>query len=117
MNALVYFVKSVGHALRGVTRFFRYERNGRIQGIIALLAIALALYFRIQRMEWIIIILCICLVIGLEMMNSALERLCNLYTRDRHPEIKIIKDVAAAAVLLASIGSAVIGVLLFSAYV
>jgi len=64
-------------------------------------------------MEWIVVLLCICAVLGLEMINSALEHLCNLVQRDYHPLVKKIKDVSAGAVLIASIISVVIGFIIF----
>jgi Diacylglycerol kinase len=59
------------------------------------------------------VLFCIGLVISLEMINSAIERYCDLVTTDFHPGIKVIKDVAAGAVLVASITSLIIGLIIF----
>jgi len=112
-----YFIRSVFFALRGIYNFFRVERNGQIQGSIAVLAIAAGCFFRLQKIEWLFLILCIGAVISLEMLNSAIERVCNMYTTDFHPAIKIIKDVAAAAVLWTAIIAAIIGGIIFLPYV
>ena len=112
-----YFIRSVFFALRGIYSFFKSERNGQIQGTIGLLAVIAGCFFRLQKMEWLFLFLCIGAVISLEMLNSAIERVCNMYTTDFHPAIKIIKDVAAAAVLWTAIIAAIIGGIIFLPYI
>ena len=102
--------------MNGCWLFFRRERNGKIQGVIALLAIIAGLVFSITKTEWLALLLCTGLVISLEMLNSAVERICNMYTTDFHPAIKIIKDIAAAAVLWSALVALVIGLLIFVPY-
>ncbi len=105
--------KAFLNAFNGLRYFFLHERNGKIQLGISVIVIALATYFQITTMEWVSILLCTGAVLGLEMMNSAVEKLCDLVHTDYHPVIKIIKDVAAASVLWASIISSVIGCIIF----
>jgi undecaprenol kinase/diacylglycerol kinase (ATP) len=93
--------------------FFRRERNGQIQGVVAVITVAAGFFWGVSRMEWIALLLCTALVISLEMLNSAIERICNLYTTEFHPAIKIIKDMAAAAVLWAALIAFVVGLLIF----
>lgn len=112
-----YFIRSLSFAWQGIFQFFRRERNGQIQGVLAVLVIAAGIFFGISKMEWLAILGCTSLVISLEMLNSALEKLCNLYTADFHPAIKIIKDVAAAAVLWSAFFSLVMGCIVFLPYV
>jgi undecaprenol kinase/diacylglycerol kinase (ATP) len=112
-----YFIRSLRFAFNGIYQFFRRERNGQIQGVIALLMTGAGFFFAITKSEWIALLFCIAMVVSLEMLNSAIERICNMYTTDFHPAIKIIKDVAAAAVLWSSILSLVIGLLIFFPYV
>ncbi len=69
--------------------------------------------FKVNEIEWMMLLLCIGLVIGAEMLNSALEKICDLVHKDFHPTIKIIKDVSAAAVLWLAIISAIIGIIIF----
>jgi undecaprenol kinase/diacylglycerol kinase (ATP) len=59
------------------------------------------------------VITCGTTVLVLEALNTALEYMCDLITKDVHPGIRIIKDVAAAAVLLAATGSVLIGLIIF----
>ena len=70
------------------------------------------LNLKVDTIEWTILILCMILVLSLEMINSAIEKICDLIQPNQHPQIKIIKDVAAGAVLLASIGAAIIGAII-----
>lgn len=108
-----YFLRSLRFAFNGIYHFFRRERNGQIQGVLAVIAILAGLLLGITRLEWLALLLCTALVISCEMLNSAIERICNLYTTEFHPAIKIIKDVAAAAVLWAALLSLVVGLLIF----
>lgn len=107
------FLASLGHACNGLLGFFSTERNGRIQVCFAIIALAAAACFGISDMQWLVVLMCIALVLSLEMMNSAVEKLCDLVHKDYHPAIKVIKDVAAASVLLSAIVSAIAGLIIF----
>ena len=74
---------------------------------------ALSIVLHLHHDEWIIVLICIAMVIGFEMLNTAIETLCNMVQEEYHPLIKIIKDVAAAAVLWVSIISVIIGLIIF----
>lgn len=107
------FFKSVTFATEGVKQFFSCDRNGKIQIVIGITAITLGLTVSLSSFQWLLVLFCIGLVISLEMINSAIERYCDLVTTDFHPSIKIIKDVAAGAVLVASVMSLIIGLIIF----
>lgn len=68
-------------------------------------------------MEWLAVILCFALVIGLEAVNTALEYLTDLVSPDYHPLAGKTKDVAAAAVLIAALGAVAVGLLVFVPHV
>jgi len=93
--------------------FFLNEVNGIVQLVTAALAIALAVGLRISTTEWLFVIMCIGFVIGLEMLNTAVENLCNVVQEEYHPIIKIVKDVAAAAVMWVAVMSLIIGAIIF----
>lgn len=97
------------HAFNGLWYFFLHERNGRVQCVAAFVAIGCGWLLAITTAQWICILLCIGAVLSLEMMNSALEKLCDVVQDEYHPAIKIVKDVAAGAVLWASVVSVAIG--------
>ena len=116
MKKLHYFIRSLQYASNGFRLFFRRERNGQIQGVVALVVIAMGFVFGITKTEWLALLLCTGLVISLEMLNSAIERICNMYTTEVHPAIKIIKDIAAAAVLWSALVALAVGLLIFVPY-
>jgi len=107
------FFNAVLFALQGMKQFFSRDRNGQIQIVIGITAIILGFTVSLTSFQWLLVLFCIGLVISLEMINSAIERFCDLVTTDFHPGIKVIKDVAAGAVLVASITSLVIGLIIF----
>ncbi len=106
-------ILSFWYAVNGIHRFFRCEYNGQIQLAAACTAIIAGFLLHIERLEWIVILLCCALVLALEMVNTAVEKVCDLVSTDYHPLIKIAKDVSAGAVLLSAFTSAVIGALIF----
>jgi len=107
------FIYSVQFAWQGILKFFTNDRNGKIQTVIAITAITLGFILSISSFQWLLVLFCIGLVISLEMINTAIEKFCDMVTTDFHPGIKIIKDVAAGAVLVASIFSLLIGLIIF----
>ena len=107
------FIRSVLFALQGMRQFFSRDRNGKIQIVFGVIAILLGFTVSLSSFQWLLVLFCIGLVISLEMINSAIERYCDLITTEFHPGIKTIKDVAAGAVLMASIMSLIIGLIIF----
>lgn len=114
---MLHFIKSFGWAFNGLIIFFRHERNGQVQLAAGTTAVILAFIFEISAVEWAFIIGCITAVLSMEMMNSSLEKLCNLVHPKYHPAVKTIKDMAAGAVLWLSLGSAIIGSIIFVPHV
>jgi len=80
---------------------------------IAIIVIIISVCLGVNKGEWMVILLCIALVIGLEMLNSAIEKLCDAVHPEIHPFIKYTKDIAAGAVLWACIISGIIGAIIF----
>ena len=106
-------IKSVGFALRGVLVLIRTERSIKIQLFIALLITAAGFYYNISATEWILQTLAIALVLGIEGLNTALEKIAD-YIQPRYDQkIGFIKDVAAGAVMLVAIGAAIIGLIIY----
>jgi diacylglycerol kinase len=106
-------LRSVGTGFLGLTHAFGSEQNLRIHGVIAVCVIAAAIFFALAASEWIAILFCIGLVISAECMNTAMERLANRVSLEKHPLIKQAKDCSAAAVLVLAMTSAVIGGIVF----
>jgi diacylglycerol kinase len=106
-------LKSFANAFAGMAYFFANDRNGKIHLAITVAVVATSIALQVSTVEWMIVLLCVALVIGLEMLNSALEKLCDLVEPNYHPTIKVIKDVSAAAVVLAAIISVIIGIIIY----
>jgi diacylglycerol kinase (ATP) len=107
------FLKSLGFALQGVVFLLRSQPNARIHLLASALVCAAGAYFRLSRTEWLGIVVAIVLVWSAEAFNTALEELADALHPDPHPGIGRAKDVAAAAVLIAAVGAAAIGMLVF----
>ncbi|MGE5320470.1 MAG: diacylglycerol kinase family protein [Hyphomicrobiaceae bacterium] len=107
-------MNSFSHALRGMGLLVRTQPNARVHLLATLLVCAAGVYFGLDRGEWAWLIVAVVLVWGAEAFNTALEQLADAVHPARHPGIGRAKDMAAAAVLIAALGAAVIGVLVFA---
>lgn len=106
-------LKSFKYAFNGFKVLFRSEHNARIHLFFAILACIFGVLLDISASEWVAILILIALVIGAEILNTCIEKLCDYISPDWHEQIKIIKDLAAAAVLFAVIIAIVCGAIIF----
>lgn len=106
-------IDSFNYAVSGIITAIKTEKNMRIHYLIAILVITLSLFFDFSRTEFLLLLFAISLVVVAEMINTALERVIDLITQEYHPLARLVKDVAAGAVLIAAINSIVVGYLLF----
>lgn len=107
------FLSSFKHAFNGISIAIKRERNVKIELAITFIVITACILLEISFNQILIVILCCTFVISIEFLNSALERVVDLVTCDYHDLAKQAKDLAAGAVLIASIGSAIIGFFIF----
>jgi len=107
------FFKSLGYALKGIQSAIKYEVHMRIHLLVAATSIGFGFYINLSKMEWLILCLTINLVLFSELFNTALEANVDLVTKEKKPEAMLAKDVAAGAVLIASINAIVVGWFLF----
>ena len=106
-------INSFKYAWEGLCQFIRQEHNARIHSAATVLVVIAGWYLDIDRSEWLAVIMCIGLVWTVEMLNTALENLCDYVSPAYDPKIKTIKDLAAAAVLISAITSVIIGGYIF----
>jgi diacylglycerol kinase len=106
-------IKSFGWALSGLKDSILHEKNFRIQYIIALLVIVSGIFISLSKIEWLIILICFAVVLSFEIINSAIEKLCDVVCPDFNPAIKKVKDMSASAVLISAIFSFIIGCIIF----
>ncbi|PJE76704.1 diacylglycerol kinase [Candidatus Uhrbacteria bacterium CG10_big_fil_rev_8_21_14_0_10_48_16] len=105
--------KSFRHATRGVAVVFRSEQSFRIQVFISVWVLFFGYLFQVKMFEWILLVLLIGSVLTLELINSIFERIVDSFKPRIHPIVKDIKDIMAGAVLIASIISAIVGLMIF----
>ena len=110
-------ILSFGYAIQGIKIAFKEEPNFRIH-ISALFAVfSFGLYCNITPSEWIQISIVSSIVIITELLNTAIEDICNYITEEQITAIGRIKDIAAAAVLISAVMGATVGFLIFKPYV
>jgi diacylglycerol kinase (ATP) len=109
--------RSVKCALAGVFTMLRYEHNAWIHALATLCVSVLGYCVHLDRSEWCWIIIAILTVWAAEALNTAFEFLADVAVPDFHPTVEKAKDVAAGAVLIASIGSVIIGTLILGPHV
>ena len=100
-------------ALSGVWYSLGHNRNLRIHFAAAFIVVILSIIFRVNAFEMGILGVMILLVISAEMINSSIEQMTDLITKEHNEEAEIAKDVSAGMVLLTAVGSVVVGILIF----
>jgi diacylglycerol kinase len=103
---------SFRHAFSGWWYVIRTQQNAWIHAVATIMALLVSAWLNLNRVEWALIIIAIAFVWTAEFFNTALELIVDLTTKERHPLAKVSKDVGAAAVLIAALTAAVIGVII-----
>ncbi|MCM0624278.1 MULTISPECIES: diacylglycerol kinase family protein [Lysinibacillus] len=106
------YLRSFGYAFEGIITASK-EQNFKSHIVSAIIVILASYLTGLSRMEWYIVLLLIALMFALEMMNTAIERVVDLASPEIHPLAKQAKDIAAGAVLVFALFSAIIGLLIF----
>jgi diacylglycerol kinase (ATP) len=110
-------VESFNYAVEGIIHVLRTHRNMRIHLAAAAIVLVIALWIGVTRMELVVLLLAIAFVLIAEMINSAVEAAIDVATSSFDPLAKLAKDIAAGAVLIASINAVAVGYLVFSGHV
>ncbi len=106
-------MNGVSHAWRGALLLLRTEASIKAQVFIAMLMTAAGFYYEISSMEWILQILSIALVLGIEGVNTAVEKISDYVQPEYDEKIGFIKDISAGAVMLVSIAAVIIGFIIY----
>ena len=104
---------SFKHAFNGLSEVFKTETNFKIHILAALIVSAAAFLLVTGPEEWIAIILTFIIVTVTEIINTAVEKLCDVVSPQYNEKIKVIKDISAGAVLLSAIGAVAVGLIIF----
>ena len=106
-------IRSFGFAFSGLKTLFKEEHNALIHLAAALGVIVLGWVYALSRMEWVAITFCIGFVFVMEILNTSIENIADFVSPERNDSIKKVKDLAAAAVLIAALTTLIIGALIF----
>lgn len=109
--------RSFVHAGRGILLFLKTTHNAWIHVLVSLIVLFLAWYFSVTSIEWILLVFAIGFVFVAEAFNTAIEIDIDLTSPEYHPYARDTKDVAAGAVLIASITVIIIGCIIFVPYI
>ncbi len=110
-------LRSFGHAFRGLKVLVQTQHNARIHAVATILVVAAGVLARISPTEWALIALAVVCVWATEALNTSIEFLVDLVSPELHPLAAKAKDVAAGAVLVAAIGSLIVGALVFGPHI
>lgn len=105
--------KSFGYAFKGIDNVIEHEPNMKIHVVVAILVVIMAFILKVSIIEWIILVLLIGAVLAAETINTTIENLVDMYTKEYDEKAKIVKDTAAGTVLILAITSAIIGLIIF----
>ncbi len=107
------FAKSMKLAIKGIGYLFLYHRNMRIIFLSGIAALLVGLHFGLKGIELVALCITITLVFMAEIFNTAIEMMMDIITDKYHTLVKLVKDIAAAVVLLASLNAIAVGYILF----
>ena len=116
-NFLSKEIQSFGHALRGIKVLVATQAHARFHLLATIVVVALGLVFSVSKLDWLILLLAIMAVWVAEALNTSIEFLCDRVSPEYNDLVKSAKDVAAASVLLASMGALILGALVFWPYI
>jgi diacylglycerol kinase (ATP) len=105
--------KSLGFAIKGAIKLITTEHSIMVQSTIAVLLIIAGFYFEISREEWMFQTLAIGLVLSIEGLNTAVEKIADFIHPEFHNRIGFIKDIAAGAVFFAALTAIIIGCFIY----
>lgn len=106
-------INSFKYAIQGILSSFKTERNMKIHIFVMILVIIAGILLKINKYEWIICVLCFAMVIGGELLNTAIETVVDIAMPYKNEKAKNAKDVSAGAVLVFTIGAAICGLIIF----
>ncbi len=106
-------LKSIGYAFKGAVLLLKTEASIKVQFGIAVAMIIMGFALHISLTEWIIQLLAIALVMSIEAVNTAVEKIADFIHPEHHEKIGFIKDIAAGAVFIASVFAVIIGLIIY----
>jgi diacylglycerol kinase (ATP) len=109
-------IKGIKYAVKGFFLLLSTENSIISQSIIAVIFTGLGFYMEIDRLEWALQIFALGLILSIESLNTAVEKVCDFIHPDHHEKIGFIKDVASGAVAFAVLTAIIIAALIYVPY-
>jgi diacylglycerol kinase len=109
-------LKSFRYAVQGFLYIIQYEHNARIHLFISGVVLIMGFLLHIRRLEWVLVLLCMGFVLTAEMINTTIEKLSDIVSPHKNDQIRVIKDISAAVVLLSSFIAMLAGLIIFVPY-
>ncbi len=106
-------IRSFKYPISGLRYAFKNEQNLDVHVLATVVVVILGFFLKISYFEWLTVLIIIGLVIATELINTAFEALVDLVSPEYHPLAKVVKDTAAAAVLVFAITAVIIGIIIF----
>ena len=106
-------IDSFNNAINGIIYTIKNEKNMKIHIVTAICIMIMSLFFGLNKIEFLVVCLTICMVVICELFNTAVEVIIDIIVDVYHPKAKIVKDVAAGAVLVSAFISVVIAYFIF----
>ena len=104
---------SFSYAVDGIMRFLKSEHNAWVHLAATVGVIGMVLMYRVSTVEAVLLVFSIGFVWVAEIFNTCIERIMDFISKERHPQIQLIKDMSAGAVLVAAITALIIGLVVF----
>lgn len=106
-------LKSIGFAVKGAYKLITTEHSVMVQSSLAVILIIAGFVLHISKEEWMMQILAFGLVLGIESLNTAVEKIADFIHPEFHDRIGFIKDIAAGAVMFAATAAIAVGLLIY----
>lgn len=111
------FVKSFGYSIEGLKYAYKYEQSMFVHVIFTVLVIAVNLFFKVDKVTWLLSLIAIGVVLAAELINTAIEAVVDLVTLEIHPLAKIAKDCGSAATFVLACMAAALGFIVYVPYI
>jgi len=106
-------IKAFGYAFHGLADVFQTSINFRIGLVITVLVLIISCLLKIGFLSWIVVIFTCVVVLAAEAVNTAVEKFLDFFHPEKHPQIKHVKDIMAASVVICVIGAFFVGLIVF----
>ena len=117
MTLIIKLIKSFGYALKGIYAATLDQLNIKIHFLAVVIVTIAGIFFHITDMEWCLVVICYGMVLTAELFNSAIENLVDLVSPGHHPLAGKVKDIAAGAVLISAVCTAIVSLFIFLKYI